>query len=49
MNKMNGPLNMKDVNLSFLLSFRFSSLILVCVKSGLVHVVSISLLNSLEV
>ena len=59
------PLSMKDVNLSFLLSFQFSSLILVlffqvetfvrkerllvCVKYGLVHVVSMSLLCSLEV
>ena len=53
---------MKDVNLSYLLSFNyFSSLIfqvetfvrkerlLVCVKYGLVHVVSVSLLCSLEV
>ena len=55
------PLSMKDVNLSYLLSFNYSSLIfqvetfvrkerlLVCVKYGLVHVVSISLLCSLEV
>ena len=53
---------MKDVNLSYLLSFQlFSSLIfqvetfvrkeclLVCVKYGLVHVVSVSLLCSLKV
>ena len=59
------PLSMKDVNLSYLLSFQFYSIILVlffqvetlvrkerllvCVKYGLVHVVSMSLLCSLEV